>query len=219
MVPRIVKAAYYAILSPLMRLNSVRHRKFPYSLGMSRRAHLGPGQKNYLAGWINVDANLISSRPDVWADLRYKLPFPDNSLDAVYSHHVIEHLPDLDAHFKEMFRCLRSGGVLRVGGPHGDNALVAMQQERLDWFGDWPRKRTSAGGRFENFIFCNGEHLTILTRSFLRELSEKAGFVDVAVVMPRATKYSDFFDAAVLDSEPLADSELPHTLLIEARKV
>lgn len=218
MVPRRVKALYYALLSPVMRINAVRHRLMPAALRRSRLAHLGPGQRNYLPGWINVDANMVSSRPDVWADMRFKLPFPDNSLDAVYSHHMIEHLPDLDFHFGDMFRCLRSGGVIRVGGPHGDNAIVAMQADRLDWFGSWPRDRASAGGRFENFIFCKGEHLTILTASFLQELCRDAGFVDIAIVAPKTTGHPDIFGQQIFDIEPVNDPDLPQTILVEARK-
>jgi hypothetical protein len=29
--------------------------------------HLGPGQEKYLDGWINVDANLVSPKPDILA--------------------------------------------------------------------------------------------------------------------------------------------------------
>lgn len=218
MVPRLVKKTYYVILSPLMRLNAWRHRKRPSRLRKSGRAHLGPGQKCYLPGWVNVDANLISSRPDIWADLRFKLPFPDNSLDAIYSHHMIEHLPDLDYHFREMYRCLKSGGVLRVGGPHGDNAMTAMRQGLFEWFGDWPTKRSSLGGRFDNFIFCKGEHLTILTKSFLEELCDQSGFVNISIAMPKATSYPDVIDALVLESEWRGDDNFPKTLLIEALK-
>lgn len=218
MVPRPVKAAYYALLSPVMRINAARHRQFPNALRHSRRAHLGPGQKNYLAGWINVDANLVSSHPDIWADLRYKLPFPDNSLEAIYSHHVIEHLPNLDFHFKDMFRCLKPGGVIRVGGPHGDNAMRAMADGRRDWFYDWPTNRRSLGGRFENFVFCKGEHLTILTESFLQELSENAGFTEFRSCLPKQSGSIGIFDETIFDLEPLSEPRLPHTLLMEARK-
>lgn len=181
-------------------------------------AHLGPGQISYIDGWINVDANFVSSRPDIWADLRHRLPFPDNSLDAFYSHHMIEHLPNLEFHFSEMFRCLRPSGNIRVGGPNGDNAIKAFSQGNSEWFGDWPVKRSSIGGRFENFIFCRGEHLTILTESFLRELAEQAGFVDVTVVTPRKTGYPQVFDRKVLDTERDENPDFPRTLLIEARK-
>ena len=218
MVPRSLKAAYYVLLSPLMRLNATRHRLVPSSLRRSRRAHLGPGQKNYIKGWINVDANFLTSRPDVWADLKYKLPFPDGSLDAIYSHHVIEHLPDLDFHFQDMFRCLRPGGVIRVGGPHGDNAMRAMRDGLHDWFGEWPTKRRSLGGRLENFIFCKGEHVTILTESFLHELAQDAGFVDIRTCLPKQSTFGETFDAAVVDLEEARDHELARTLMVEARK-
>lgn len=219
MIPRTLRITYYALLSPLMRLNAARHRLVPLSLRRSRRAHLGPGQKNYIGGWINVDANLFTSRPDVWADLRYKLPFPDASLDAIYSHHMIEHLPDLDFHFRDMFRCLRAGGVIRVGGPHGDNAMKAMLAGLHQWFGDWPTRRRSLGGRLENFVFCKGEHVTILTESFLRELAEDAGFADIQTHLPRQTSYPEIFDASISILEDVNDEQPARTLLVEARKM
>lgn len=219
MVPRRLKAIYYAILSPLMRLNALRYRTMPYGGRRGRRyVHLGPGQNNYLQGWINVDANLLSSKPDIWSDLRYKLPFPDQSVDAIYSHHVIEHLPDLDFHFQEMFRCLMPGGVIRVGGPHGDNAMRAMLEEDYEWFGDWPISRSSIGGRFENFIFFKGEHLTILTESFMLELANEAGFCDVQVVLPRVTNHTKMIDDSIFLLEEKVGERLPRTVMIEARK-
>jgi hypothetical protein len=87
------------------------------------------------------------------------------------------------------------------------------------WFSDFPVKRTSLGGRFENFIYCKGEHLTILTPSFLTELASAVGFVDLAVAQPKtSTNYPDFFDEAVLALEWESTPEAPHTLLFEGRK-
>lgn len=202
-----------------MRANASRYRNFPSSRYQNiRRAHLGPGQQNCLVGWINVDANFISSRPDIWSDLRFKLPFPENYLDCIYSHHVIEHLPNLDSHFHEMYRCLKPGGFIRVGGPHGDNAMQAMKEGFHDWFGNWPVKRLSMGGRFENFIFCKGEHLTILTESFLTELSEDAGFEEIQVYAPGETGHPEMISEDVFSLEPNSSPNLPRTLMIEARK-
>ena len=219
MVPRWLKSGYYALASPLMRVNAARHRAIPrFVSDANNLVHLGPGQDNYLDSWINVDANLISSKPDIWADFRFKLPFPDNSVNAIYSHHMIEHLPDLDFHFTEMYRCLVPGGLIRVGGPHGDNGMQAMLEGQDDWFGDWPTNRRSAGGRFENFIFCKGEHLTILTKSFLFELAQNSGFQEVKVVLPRATTYPEIIGEKVLALEEEVTDKLAKTILIEAIK-
>ena len=73
-----------------MALNAWRHRNFSARAGQTVRVHLGPGQKNYLPGWVNVDANFLTAKIDVWANLADPLPFPDASVDAIYSHHVIE---------------------------------------------------------------------------------------------------------------------------------
>lgn len=217
MIPRLLKASYYLVASPFMRANAIRHRLFSSASG-TRKVQLGPGERNYLAGWVNVDANVLTAKADIWSDLRHKLPFRNNSVDCIYSHHVVEHLPDLDAHFAEMFRCLKPGGAIRVGGPHGDNAIQAMLSGRADWFGDWPRTRKSIGGRFENFIFCKGEHLTILTESFLTELAQDAGFEEIRVTRPRQTGMPEWFAEQVLELEPNSTPDLPSTLIIEARK-
>lgn len=216
MVPRTIKVAYYFFLAPVMRLNAWRHRVLPTRLKL-RRAHLGPGQKNYLIDWINVDANLVTSKPDIWADLRHQLPFPDQSLDAIYSHHVVEHLPDLDFHFREMFRVLRPGGKIRVGGPNGDAAMRAYLEGYGDWCGSWPTNRRSVGGRFENFIFCKGEHLTILTEGLLREIAEDSGFEQIEFTTSGKSRHENVF-GDVFSKESESTPDLPKTLLVEAVK-
>jgi len=219
MVPRWAKQAYYAILSPVMRANAWRHRRLGgYGENGVVRAHLGPGQRNYLEHWVNVDANLVSCRPDIWADLRHALPFRDCSVDCIYSHHVVEHLPNLAFHFGQMYRCLKPGGVIRIAGPHGDNAMVAFSRGIHEWFDDWPDKRRSLGGRFENFIFCRGEHLTILTSSYLTELAEDAGFSNIREMQVRKTDHPELFTRDALDKELDDYPSLPRTIVIEAVK-
>lgn len=218
MLSRSAKALYFSLASPLMRLNGARHRWFRRRALQGARAHLGPGQKNYIAGWVNVDANAFTARCDIWADLRHPLPFPNESLAAVYSHHVVEHLPDLKAHFADVHRCLRPGGLYRVGGPHGDSAIRKFLEGDRGWFSDFPDRRESIGGRLENFIFCRGEHLTILTRSYLEELMSSAGFTDIRVCLPASeTGYPEIFRPC-LDFEEEPDPECPHTLILEGRK-
>lgn len=183
------------------------------------KVHLGPGQKNYLDGWVNVDANMFTGKCDLWADLRNPLPFRDGTVDFFYSHHVIEHLPDLPRHFREMYRCLKPGGKIRVGGPNGDSAIRKFVENDHAWFSDFPDRRASIGGRFENFIFCRGEHLTILTLSYLTELAAEAGFQNIRLCQPiTETRFPEFIDPQVLSKEWEPTPECPHTLLIEAER-
>lgn len=193
-------------------------RNFRFTSNDSVQVHLGPGQKNYLDGWLNLDANIFTAKCDLWVDLRNALPFPNGTVDAFYSHHVVEHLPDLRFHFAEVCRCLRSGGVYRVGGPNGDSAIKKFVEKDGAWFPDWPDVRSSIGGKFENFIFCEREHVTILTYSYLEELMTEAGFRHVQACLPaRDTGYPEIF-CSCLEKESESDFDSPHTLIVEGRK-
>jgi len=218
MMPRWAKAGFYTACGPFMALNAQVYRWLRSPRTGPVRIHLGPGRDKYLPGWINVDANIFTGRCDVWADLRNSLPFPDGIATAVYSHHVVEHLPSLPRHLAEVYRCLRPGGVYRLGGPNGDSAIRKFIDHDSAWFSDFPDSRSSIGGRLENFIFCRGEHLTLLTQSFLEELLARAGFVNAVRCLPvRETRRPDLFREC-LDREWEADFDAPHTLIIEAEK-
>jgi predicted SAM-dependent methyltransferase len=200
-----------------MWINGRLYRAFRHP-GGPIRVHLGPGKHKYLPGWVNLDANIFTARVDLWANLMDPLPFRCSSVAVIYSHHVIEHLPDsyLSTHFREMFRVLVPGGGIRVGGPDAGNACAKFVAGELKWFSTYPRERRSIGGRFANFIFCNGEHLTALSESYIRELAEAAGFVDVRRMLP--CRQSQLVGLEVLDLEFEDDFETPHTVIIEARK-
>jgi predicted SAM-dependent methyltransferase len=177
-----------------MWANGVRRLCFPLGRFGPLRVHLGPGQWSYVAGWTNVDANMFTARCDVRAYLRNPLLFPDNTVDSIYSHHVIEHLPNLAAHFRDARRCLKPGGTYRVAGPNGDSAIRKFIDRDVAWFGDFPESRKIIGGRFENFIFCAQQHLTILTHSFIEELMLEAGFTEIQQRHPvRDTELPEVF--------------------------
>lgn len=222
MVSRKIKAAFYSAFGPIMSINGVLFKYLfaPKSNNKNLiKVHLGPGQDNYLEKWINVDANAFTGRVDVWADLRNPLPFKDNSVDVFYSHHVIEHLPDLDFHFNEMYRCLKIGGIIRVGGPNGEGAAMALLNNDKEWFlqgksQSWPTPRKSIGGMIDNFIFCKGEHLKILTPSFLKELTEDAGFSFTGVINSGETNFPELIKKEVFDKETNPN----RTIIVEAQK-
>lgn len=218
MLSRKAKATFYAVAGPLMKINGIIYRYFRAPNKGELKVHLGPGKNNYIEGWINVDANMFTGKCDVWADLRNPLPFQSETFDAMYSHHVIEHLPNIHYHFRDVYRCLRPGGVYRVGGPNGDSAIAKFTEKDIQWFSDYPDKRASIGGRFENFIFCRQEHLTILTYSFLEEIMKNVGFTDLRLCKPvKETHYPELFQECLL-KEHESDFDVPHTLIIEGIK-
>jgi len=205
-----------------MKCNGIFYRVFRAPRKGSVKVHLGPGRKKYIKGWINMDANCFTARCDAWADIRNSLPFPGQSVDVFYSHHVIEHIPDhlLPFHFKEMYRCLKPGGIIRVGGPNGDAAMRKFIEGDVNWFGDWPDKHKSLGGRLVNFLLCRNEHTTILTFSYLSELAENEGFVNTTQCRPCfETKHPHLVEPCVLETEKEKPSqEFPDTLIIETEK-
>jgi predicted SAM-dependent methyltransferase len=222
MLNRHAKATFFVLMTGPMRLNGLIYRLFRAPRSGTVKVQLGPGQKKYLDGWINVDANPMTAKIDLWADIRYRLPFVDGTIDCFYSHHVIEHLPDnlLPFHFREMYRCLKPGGFVRVGGPNGDAAMRKYVAGEAAWFADFPDKRESVGGRLENFIFCRGEHLTILTPSYLQEIMTPIGYTQVRQCVSAAqTFHPDMIEQPLLSMEWVEESpEFQHSLIIEADK-
>lgn len=204
-----------------MKFNGWFYKKFKCPQN-GLKVHLGPGQNNYLNGWINVDANFITAKVDVWSNLLDHLPFRESSVDVFYSHHVVEHLPDsyLIVHFQEMFQALRPGGGIRIGVPNLGNACRKYVEGEYSWFSDFPKSRKSVGGRFTNFIFCQGEHITALDQSYLAEIAEECGFVDISFPLPvKETNLNDLgISEFVLSKEYEVDFAYPHTVILEARK-
>jgi predicted SAM-dependent methyltransferase len=195
MISRKLKSTFYRVAGPFMRINGVLYKQFKSPPKDNRnviKVHLGPGKRNYMNGWINIDANLLSAKIDIWADLKNPLPFKDNSVDIFYSHHVIEHLPNIRFHLQSIYKCLKSDGKIRIGGPHGDNAIKKFVDNDKEWFGDFPDKRVSIGGRLENFIK--------MCRAALE------------------TNFPELVDEQLLSKETLDDFDYSHTIIIEAIK-
>ncbi len=79
------------------------------------RLNLGAGQ-THIPGFINID---ISKKADISLDLgKDSLPFPDGSIDLIFTYHTLEHIPDYLFCLSEIYRLLRHGGRLLVGVPY-----------------------------------------------------------------------------------------------------
>src|SRR5947207_7886552 len=86
----------------------------------------------YMAGEVTIDVGYRGAFEDavpilphaIGVDLDYpeydgkKLPFPDESVDTVYSSHMLEHVADFRTTIRDWHRVLRSGGFIVCVVPH-----------------------------------------------------------------------------------------------------
>ncbi len=212
------RRTYYVLAGPLMWISG---RYFRYFRAPRRglRVHLGPGKNCYLRGWLNVDANIVSAKIDLWANLLDPLPFKPNSVKALYSYSVLQHLPyfRLEPLLKEIHECMEPGGYLRIAVVHGGNAAIAYAENRTHWFGTWPIAYESMGGKLENFLLCAGEIKRIFDFGLLSELLVRAGFTEITQSAPLQTGYPEVFGEAI-KMEHESCPELPHHVVVEVRK-
>ena len=85
--------------------------------------NLGSGP-DAMDGWVNVDIDR-GPQVDVVMDIRHGLPFQDNSCQAVFSEHMIEHISRDDGVklLRECYRVLEPGGVVRMSTPDAGRYL------------------------------------------------------------------------------------------------
>jgi SAM-dependent methyltransferase len=64
-----------------------------------------------------------------------RLPFDDDTFDAVVGHAVLHHIPDLDTAFREVLRVLKPGGrFVFAGEPTRYGDVVARRLSRATWW-------------------------------------------------------------------------------------
>lgn len=145
-----------------------------------RRVHLGCGERK-LKEWLNVDIYT----GDIFLDLNKKLPFKNNSIDYVYSHHLIEHLeqqPAIDF-LKEIYQICRHGAKIRLVTPDLDNLIKIFQEpEKYQEIINFYCKETKFihPVEFLNMTIRQlDEHKYIYNFDFLKMILEKIGFKNI----------------------------------------
>jgi predicted SAM-dependent methyltransferase len=149
------------------------------------KLHIGCGA-NVLPGWLNAD--YYPDREDILhLDATKPFGLPDNSFSFVFSEHMIEHIPYIDAlsMLRECHRVLRPGGRIRISTP--DLAFVVglyisekseQQKSYIKWstsaFVSWAPYPSDAFV-INNFV-RNWGHQFIYDEKTLRSALSGAGF-------------------------------------------
>ena len=69
MISNKLRALYYFLFFPAMFINGKFYKHFRQPTSGLLKVHLGPGKENYIKDWINLDANIITAKIDIWTDL------------------------------------------------------------------------------------------------------------------------------------------------------
>lgn len=142
--------------------------------------NLGCGYRP-IKDWINVDHARGPEVQVVW-DLRRGLPFQDESCSAIFSEHLIEHVPREDAErlLAECHRVLASGGVLRLSTPDAGRYLRSYAGDqnflRDPAFGE---AAGTAMDRVNQIMREYGQHQWVYDGESLMILLKKCGFTSV----------------------------------------
>lgn len=79
------------------------------------KLNIGAG-RTYIPGFVNID---LSEQADISLNLSNDaLPYEDSSVDLVFTHHTLEHIPNYLFVMSEIYRVLKHNGVLFVGVPY-----------------------------------------------------------------------------------------------------
>jgi predicted SAM-dependent methyltransferase len=166
-------------------------RLFPFPKNQPSRLHIGCG-KNHFKGWINAD---IDPRAELIIFLHKKLPFPVESLDRIYSEHVLEHVNyDTGVFFlKEAHRTLKSGGIIRIAMPDLDDLVDGYQKDwrRFDWVNWKEFAFIKTNAEMINIAFRWWGHKHLYNREELARALYQAGFSKFEFVEHSQSKHDD----------------------------
>lgn len=162
------------------------------------RLELGAGEKAGTNGWITLDQNDVC---DINWDLKLGIPFPDESVDVIYSSHMLEHF-----YFKEMmvllnecYRILKPGGIISVSVPCARFFIEAYLNSDRDYWNSLPLHWEPA---WDN----TGSLIDLVNYMAYMEGHHKYMFDNENLI--NVLKLTGFRNARLRDFDPTIDSQL-----------
>ena len=101
------------------------------------KIELGSGKREKRDGWLTLDLN---DNCDIKWDLQNGLPFPDSSIDIIYSSHLLEHFiyKEILSLLKECYRVLKVGGIISISVPNAKLFIDAYSKGDLTFWESLP---------------------------------------------------------------------------------
>ncbi len=133
-------------------------------------------------GWTTLD---ITDGCDLYWDLRKGIPFPDASVDAIYSSHLFEHLTYQQGQsvLTESMRVLKPGGTFSICVPNARiyiEGYLGVRNIPDEFYGWRPAFNETTAIDAVNYVaYMNGEHKYLFDIENLLHLLNSAGLTDV----------------------------------------
>jgi predicted SAM-dependent methyltransferase len=149
------------------------------------KLEIGSGPVKGKNGWKTLD---INEKSDLYWDLRETLPFPDNSIDIIYSSHVLEHFyySELIRILKDCQRILKPRGIMSVCVPdasiyiRGYSNLSTFDREKYCAYK--PAVISESRMDILNYIaYMNGNHRYMFDNENLIRILSSMGFISVRI--------------------------------------
>ena len=148
------------------------------------KLELGSGSKKGVNGFTTVDIY----GADIYRDLRNGIPLQNNTVTAIYTSHMLEHIPysKLIPFLKECMRVLKTGGHISICVPNARNYIQAYIEKRhfKNTDGFYKPAIVDTGSFIDqvNYIaYMAGEHCNMFDEENLVNTLRKVGFTSVSL--------------------------------------
>lgn len=135
----------------------------------------------YMDGWVNIDNNSTLLKVDLLHDARLPFPYPNDSIQFIYNEHFIEHMTLADGlnFFKEAYRMLVKGGVMRIAAPDLDVTIDQFVHD--SWREDFIKARIPCTTRCEmlDMTTRGWGHLYLYNYEEIEFRLKSCGFTDI----------------------------------------
>ncbi len=165
-----------------------------FKVDRSKKCYINLGSGTVIVqGFVNIDF-FYSKGIDYGADLRFPLRIPDNSIDGIFCEHTFEHLTYADdlKLFKECYRILKPGAVLRIVLPDVSLFIKNYAEHNEAWFRLWERlmlTESTSPERAQRRLSTYMEAVSFVTQEYghrsawdfdtLKVYLQMAGFSDI----------------------------------------
>jgi len=151
-----------------------------------KQLHIGCGNR-YIPGFIHIDIRKLP-HVDYVASADKLDMFDDNSVDLIYTCHVLEHFgrQQIEHVLKEWHRVLKVGGILRLAVPDFEK-LVEVYLKTKDL-------KLIIGPLVGRQDYPENTHYIVFDYSYLSEVLKRAGFKNIHRYEWRQTIHKDYDD-------------------------